>query len=264
MRTKDVALAARQIKAGPDDGLADGEFKAYASVFGNVDSYGDRVVKGAFADTLKAWDESGSYLPLLFGHNMADPDYNLGYVKAAEEDDHGLLVHAVLDLDNPKAAQVYRMLKGRRVNQMSYAYDVLDSSEQKSDGETVNELREIKLYEVSIVTIGANQETEILAVKAAASALAMKAGRALSAKNEESLRSVRDQLAEASKVLGEVLSAVDSTDDQEKASDPLPAKDGANDEEPHGAKSPVPSEEPKSGASSVSSWAATMDIYALG
>lgn len=263
MRVKDVALAARQIKAGPDDGLADGEFTAYASVFGNVDSYGDTVVKGAFENTLKSWGSSESSIPLLFGHNMADPDYNLGHVKAAEEDDHGLLVHAVLDLENPKALQVYRMLKGRRVNQMSFAYDVVDSAEAKAGDQKVNELRELKLYEVSVVTIGANQETEVLAVKAAAQALAVKAGRALSAKNEDSLRAVRDQLSEASKVLGEVLSAVDSTNDQEKASDPAEAKTTADPEEPLAAKEFAAAEEPKSGGSSVSSWAATMDIYAL-
>lgn len=263
MRTKDVALAARQVKAGPDDGMADGEFSAYASVFGNVDSYGDRVVKGAFANTLAEWKDLGIPVPLLFGHNMSDPDYNIGYIKSAEEDDHGLLVNAVLDLDNPKAAQVYRMLKGRRVNQMSYAYDVVDSVEEKTDGVTVNELREIKLYEVSVVTIGANQETEVLAVKSAAAALEAKAGRALSAKNEESLRSVRNQLSEASKVIGEVLSAVDSTNDQEKASDPVPAKSETT-EEPTQAKAATPDEEPKDGVSSVSSWAATMEIYALG
>ena len=44
-----VTHAALQIKAaGPDDGLKEGQFRAYASVFGNVDSYGDIVEKGAF------------------------------------------------------------------------------------------------------------------------------------------------------------------------------------------------------------------------
>jgi hypothetical protein len=59
---------------------------------------------------------------------------------------------------------------------MSFAYDVLEGGEaqrEKADGEkeTVYELRKLKLYEVSVVPIGANQETSILAVKAAQSAL---------------------------------------------------------------------------------------------
>lgn len=167
-----------QFKAGPDDGLADGEFTAYASVFGNKDSYGDVVMPGAFLEDLQSWKDSGNVIPLLFGHNMQDPDYNIGHVVEAKEDDHGLLVHARLDLDSPKAAQVYRLIKGRRLSQMSFAYDVLEGGEAertKADGtkEHVYELRKLKVYEVSTVPIGANQETEILAVKAAASAASL-------------------------------------------------------------------------------------------
>ena len=128
MRLKDFGV---QVKAGPADGLAEGEFTAYASVFGNKDSYGDVVMPGAFADTLAEWKDSGNTIPLLFGHNMSDPDYNIGGVKSAVEDDHGLLVTAQLDLDNPKAVQTYRLLKGRRLSQMSFAYDVLDGRESQ-------------------------------------------------------------------------------------------------------------------------------------
>ncbi|WP_461004821.1 HK97 family phage prohead protease, partial [Terrabacter terrigena] len=170
MKVKDTALTARQVKAGPDDGLTEGEFTAYASVFGNEDSYGDIVVQGAFAADLARWKESGQNIPLLFGHNMADPDFNIGHVVEAVEDDYGLKVRAQLDLENAKAAQVYRMIKGRRVNQMSFAYDVIDGGAVTQDEKSVYELRQLKLYEVSVVTIGANQETEILAVKSATDA----------------------------------------------------------------------------------------------
>ena len=48
-RLKDCAV---KLKAGPDDGLEDGQFEAYAAVFGKKDSYGDVIIPGAFADTL--------------------------------------------------------------------------------------------------------------------------------------------------------------------------------------------------------------------
>lgn len=219
MLTKNIASI--QIKAGPDDGLADGQFTAYASVFGNVDSYGDVVVKGAFDRDLKVWDKSGNPIPLLFGHNMTDPDYNIGHVVKAEEDEVGLKVTCQLDLDNPKAKQVYRMLKGRRINQMSFAYDVVDGAMGERDGEPVFELRDLKLYEVSVVTVGANQETEILAVKQAAELAGrlsanLKAGRVLSAKNESALRSAHE-------AIGQVLFALDGTSDESKASEPGPS-----------------------------------------
>lgn len=210
-----------QIKAGPEDGLTEGQFTAYASVFGNVDSYGDVVVKGAFANTLTAWEKSGNRIPLLFGHNMSDPDFNIGYVVAADEDNVGLKVTAQLDLENPKAKQVYRMLKGRRIDQMSFAYDVIDGAPATIDGEDVFELRDLKLYEVSVVTVGANQETEILAVKTLPTVAEriisdVKAGRVLSAKNENELRSAHE-------AIGRVLSVLDGTSDEQKASEPGPS-----------------------------------------
>lgn len=252
MQLKDMPV---QIKAGPDDDLAEGTFTAYASVFGNKDSYGDVVMPGAFADDLKAWEDSGNPIPLLFGHNMSDPDFNIGHVVKAVEDDRGLLVTAQLDLENPKAAQVYRMLKGGRVNQMSFAYDVLEGGEAERtlpDGskQHVYELRKLKTYEVSVVTIGANQETEVLAVKHSAAVLAsgVKAGRVLSAKNETSLREARD-------AIDSVLSALADDDTAKSGATPGNVQnDEANghtevkpdtDDEGREVKSPVTDEEPR-------------------
>lgn len=206
-----------EIKAGPDDGLAEGQFTAYASVFGNIDSYGDVVMPGAFAPDLARWEKSGNAIPLLFGHQMNDPDMNIGHVVAAVEDSVGLKVTCQLDLENPKAKQVYRMIKGRRINQMSFAYDVVDGAPAQRDGDDVYELRELKLYEVSVVTVGANQETEILAVKQAAElaerlGAGLKAGRVLSAKNESALRG-------AYEAIGGVLTTLDGTSDEKQASE---------------------------------------------
>src|SRR5690606_4089047 len=104
------------------EGLADGQFDALVSVFGNVDSYGDVVQPGAFATTLKAWGESGYKIPVYWGHNLSDPDFNIGEVISAEETDRGLQVRAQLDVDSPKGAQVYRLLKGGREQEFSFGY----------------------------------------------------------------------------------------------------------------------------------------------
>ena len=201
------------VKAGPEDGLEDGQFEAYASIFGNIDSYGDVVQPGAFENTLKEWAESGNFLPVLFGHNMADPDYNIGHVLEAKEDERGLWVRGQLDLESAKGAQVHRMLKGRRISQLSFAYDVIKGTWGQLDGVDVYELHEVKIYEVSLVTIGANQETEVLAVKTAMESLTggVKEGRVLSSKHVDSLRAARDSI-------DAVLSAAEIATDQEKAS----------------------------------------------
>lgn len=246
MKTKNAHV---RLKAGPEDGLEEGQFSAYASVFGNEDSYGDVVVPGAFEKTLADWAAKDAEIPLLFGHRMDDPDFNIGHVVSAVEDAKGLLVTAQLDLESPKGAQTYRLLKGRRIDQMSFAYDVIDGGSVTRDEKSVYELRELKLYEVSVVPIGANQETEILAVKAAADALASgaKAGRVLSAKNESELRKAHD-------AIGTVLAALgDGDDDQEKAS----GHTAANAEEPAGAKAEEQRVNP-----SARALAAMFDTYA--
>lgn len=148
-------------------GAGEGVFTAYASVFNNVDSHGDIVKPGAFKASLEAWGKRGKPIPLLFGHQFDDPDFNIGHIAKAVEDDHGLLVTGVLDLECSKGRQVYRMLKQGRIDQLSFAYDVIRKKPGMADGKKVNELEELQIFEVSLVTIGANQATEVLDVKAA-------------------------------------------------------------------------------------------------
>lgn len=151
------------------NGLEEGDFKAYVSTWARTpDCYGDVVRRGAFSQTLLKWGASGSCIPVLYGHNETDPDYNIGYVKSAVEDDHGLLVTGHLDIDtNAKAAQVYRLLKGHRLSQMSFGYTVERKAETPSAKGMANELQAVNLLEVSIVPHGANKGTSIEVVKSA-------------------------------------------------------------------------------------------------
>lgn len=234
----DYKFAPFRVKeAGPDDGLKEGQFAGYASVFGNVDSYGDIVDPGAFTRTLAEWAERGGTIPVLWGHDMHDPFANIGGVIEAVEDEHGLKVVAELDLENPTAAQVYRLIKGRRTNTMSFAYAV----KGYQDAEDGMHLTDLDLFEVSVVQVPANELAEITAVKQASAALA-KAGRVLSAKNETALREARD-------AIDSVLSSLSDGEDQEKASGEPEAKPDASDEEPGEAKSSASGEEPKVGPS---------------
>jgi HK97 family phage prohead protease len=164
MKTKTVPFRVKSV--GEADGLQSGQFTAYASVFGNKDSYGDVVVKGAFTDTLAEWKASGDPIPVIWSHMSHDPDYHIGVVVEAAEDDNGLLFTGQLDMDEPKAAKIYRLLKGRRVKNMSFAYDVVDGGFVTKDEESAYELRTLKLYEVGPCLVGVNQDTELLAVKA--------------------------------------------------------------------------------------------------
>lgn len=163
MRTK---LFDVKIKAAGDD-LSPGQFTGYAAVFGNIDSYGDVILRGAFAETLTTDYADGVGVPCYWAHQMNNPHMNIGSTVEAREDGHGLFVKVQLDLDTETGAQVHRLIEQGRVRQMSFAFDVEDGGWGERDGEPVYELRKLKLHEVSVVPVGANQETELLAVKAA-------------------------------------------------------------------------------------------------
>lgn len=162
MRTKQVTV---QLKADGDS-LADGQFTGYASVFDNIDSYGDVIRKGAFLESIAEYGVKGSGIPCYWSHQMSNPLMCIGETVEAREDERGLFVKVQLDLDTEMGAQVHRLIKSGRVNQMSFAYDIEDYAFAHDDelGEYF-ELRKLKIHEVSVVQVGANQETELLDVK---------------------------------------------------------------------------------------------------
>lgn len=244
MKTKDFAAKVKAV--GPDGGLEEGQFEAIVSTY-DVDTYGDVVVPGAFKADLDRWEASGDPIPVIWSHDWTDPFSHLGTVVKAEERDEGLWVRGQIhDLDtNPKAAQVYNLLKGRRVKQFSFAYDVIDGGFGSRDGRDVYELRELKLHEVGPCLLGVNQETELLAVKAAEFADGAKAGRVLSQKNYEQLRkayeSIGAVLAAAEPADEEKATQTPGSPDPEKTDEPSQADEPATpDEEPDGAKSGEP------------------------
>lgn len=255
MKLKDMQVSFRT----DGDDLQEGQFLVYPSTFTrHPDSYGDVVAKTAFDDTIKSWKESGNVLPGLYGHRMDDPDYFVAEAIDQGVDDHGWWVKGQFDMDSPKAAQVYRLVKGKRLSQLSFAFDVLDEGTvELDDGTTANELRKLKVYEFSFVPVGANQDTSIVAVKSAADMLTaeVKAGRVISAKNESSLRESVSQITAAAESLNNVLSQLDGEKtnlDVDEASGNAEAKT----EEPEQAKA----EEPKANPS-VEAMSQLIHIY---
>lgn len=161
MQTKSFDL---QIKEAREDAPG---IVAYASTFDRIpDAYGDVVAKGAFAGTLARLAENGYNLPLLYGHVMDNPSNIIGTVTKAAEDDHGLLVEATFDMDNPAAAQVRRAILAKAINKLSFAFSILDQGTvELEDGTEARELRELEIYEVSIVVVPANPRAAVVAAK---------------------------------------------------------------------------------------------------
>ncbi|WP_052062109.1 HK97 family phage prohead protease [Rhodococcoides fascians] len=218
MKTKDFQVAIKA--AGESDGLKAGQVRMLVSVFGNVDSYGDVVMPGAFAKSLADWAAKGDPIPFIWSHQWGDPFSHIGAVDSASEVEAtatspaGLEVVATLDVEgddpeNSKARKVYQLLKGRRVTQASFAYDTLDAEMVEREAEDggkyyVYELRELAILEVGPTLLGANRDTELLEAKSReVLAAAAKAGRVLSTKNYAALQ-------EAHAAIGDVLASAEA------------------------------------------------------
>jgi hypothetical protein len=162
MKYKHAVLQHKQFAFKADVVADDGTFSGYGSVFGNIDSYREIVMPGAFAESLKAINDSGDPLPALWQHNASEP---IGGYEGLAEDEHGLKVSGWLMINEiPLAAQAHALMKRRVVKGLSIGYYVLaDSYDEK---ERIRTLTKLDLQEISIVTFPANSEAQIDAVKA--------------------------------------------------------------------------------------------------
>lgn len=146
-----------------------GLFAAIVSVFGNVDRNGDRVMKGAFSRTLKEWMSRGKPIPVVWSHDHMQPDSFIGSIDPADvkETDQGLVVAGRLDVEtNPKAAQIWQLLKDGRIDQWSFAYDAVGKRMSKEKGAR-RDLLDLDLFEVGPTLVGANGDTRTLSVMSA-------------------------------------------------------------------------------------------------
>lgn len=138
----------------------DGTFEAYGSIFGNVDSYGDIVDKGAFTKTLA---DRGNKVRLLWQHDSTKP---IGKFTSLSEDDMGLKCVGSLNLNVQQGKEAYEHLKHGDIEGMSIGFIPLKDYRDAQDT-SIKHLSEVKLYEVSLVTFPANEEANVTSVRSA-------------------------------------------------------------------------------------------------
>jgi HK97 family phage prohead protease len=156
-----------------DDVDAPGTFEAIVAVFGNVDSVGDRIVKGAFADWLKRCETDGYAVP-VYSHQWRTVP--IGVTQEMKEVDEGLYVKARLFVaegeDHEIARQVYTAMKAldpfgkSALREFSFAYDIVEMVEKKEeDAGWVWELLKLDVIEYGPCLKGANDATRLVGVK---------------------------------------------------------------------------------------------------
>ena len=155
------------IKSVSDTGEITGYFSVYEPV---ADSYGDCIAPGCFAETIKAWEEKGKHIPLVWNHNMDDPELIIGQVDKIEDDEYGPLMTAHF-YDTPKAQAARNLMKEGSVYQFSYAYSI-DSARKPNENEkaadpNINQVLEaVSLMEITITPTPAQPLAEMVSVKA--------------------------------------------------------------------------------------------------
>lgn len=153
MEFKDYRL---EIKAEGDDGT----FSGYASTFGNTDHVDDVVDTKAFDRYLTEKVAKGIMPKMLWQHDSRSP---IGVFTDVRKDMHGLIVRGKLALKTSKGAEAYELLKMGAIDAMSIGFYLMDYDIDRQ--KDVRILKEIDLFEVSLVTFPANEAAKIAAVK---------------------------------------------------------------------------------------------------
>lgn len=143
-----------------------GTFDALVSVYGVRDSQGDVIQPGAFAKSIAKWADGKNPIPVMYSHQWNDPTATIGSVTGMRETAKGLVISAQLDLDNPKGAQAYKLLKQGLIREFSVGGEESDLVREKTEtGDYVTKVGNFDLWEVSLCLRGANRDTQLLSVK---------------------------------------------------------------------------------------------------
>lgn len=149
-----------EVKALSDDG----EFSGLGSVFGNQDYQDDIVEPGAFAKSIRRFKRDDEMPSMLWQHKSHEP---IGAYKSIRETDKGLEIEGQLALEVQRAKEAYALLKMKAIRGLSIGWDPNKSVIEFDNKKKVRRLKEIDLWEVSLVTFRANSQATVTAVKRA-------------------------------------------------------------------------------------------------
>jgi len=210
VKQKSVKTEHKTIQFKADDfDEEQGIFSGYGAVFGNVDSGGDIIEPGAFTKTIaEGWER----VKILALHN--DSWLPIGKPIELREDSNGLYIKAKIS-DTSMGRDIKVLLKDGVLCELSIGYDPVAFDYDKDTG--IRHLREIKLWEVSVVTWAMNPEATISDYKSARAvtdgveaivkeaAAEVKAGRKISAGRLKSLQEASASMKTATKALDTII-----------------------------------------------------------
>jgi HK97 family phage prohead protease len=151
--TKSFSAAGKVVK---DVDMSKRLVSGYFSAFDNIDSDRDVIRKGAFAKTIQ---ENKKRVKHLFNHNR---DILIGKLQEISEDDYGLFfVSKMSETDDGQRALI--RYQEEIIDEHSIGFEIM--RERYDNVLKANEIQEIRLYEGSAVTWGANEMTPVVGIK---------------------------------------------------------------------------------------------------
>jgi HK97 family phage prohead protease len=170
----DNSIAPFEFKFTDTNGKPAGSFEGYAAAFNNIDDGGDRILPGAFVNTLAQSKATNNMPKMLLNHGglqrlagAAPHDLlPIGKWNAMGEDSKGLAGDGrLINLDTENGKRIYGAMKEGELNSLSMAYKALKFVRGTRAGEPKRTLSELKLIEAGPVTFPMNGLAAITGLK---------------------------------------------------------------------------------------------------
>lgn len=166
-----------KIRENTEDLVIEGYFSVFNSNYDIFPGASESIAPGAFTNTL------GNDVRALINH---DTTMVLGRTKAGtlelKEDSHGLWGSIRVNPKDQDAMNLYERVKRGDVDQCSFGFEIVsEDTDYREDGSVHWTIKEVNLFEVSVCTFPAYEETSVKA-------------------RERDLEEIRERKAEAWKI----------------------------------------------------------------
>lgn len=137
----------------------EGYFAVFNSNYQIFDDLSESVAPGAFDDTL------GDDIRALINHDSSLVlGRNTAHTLELRQDEHGLWGSITINPNDQDAMNLYARVQRGDVDQCSFGFDILSEDyDVRDDGSVHWTIKKVRLYEVSVCTFPAYEETNVKA-----------------------------------------------------------------------------------------------------
>lgn len=141
-----------------------GIVKGYASTFDNMDRAEDVISRGAFDKTILDFKNSGRPVRMLWQHNSSEL---IGGYPADKMyiDEKGLFVVGEINLETQRGREAYALAKQGVLSDFSIGFRINDFEIEKEDDKIIRVIKELELFEVSLVGEPMNTQATFTEIK---------------------------------------------------------------------------------------------------